>query len=415
MTGITSVFAGIVRVPLFDNAFVSGLGQGFGPSCYGPVYRRSGQTQGLSPQLMFNEILMPMAGGLSDYSLGVQNQPGFQTGGVATYADGVIKYVGTSHPGLGAEVASFFSTRYTPRPNISIVGHNYWSVLTDFLIQTNKGYMSDCASCTYKGQKAFGALYGTGFPNAVSVSVVLNNAFVNPPVPYINDPGPGLWGNLPLWPNVGTDNGSTHSLNRMTPGAQGNLSFNMFMDNCILVSPSFTFSTQPAKVAWLSSLFPGNSIVQELHFDNPVLENLWTNAGVAHVPFITIFPYGFIATIFANGTAGNPQSGTGPTKQIFETVVFNSDCTQYYLLQFVPMDAISTAQISGIGNNWTTVIDEQGIVWMQSQAAGASQHVSSSFSPQGTFIPVIQAPPLNPFVLPCYNTCSPVPIIENEG
>lgn len=409
MSGITAVFAGIVRVPLFDNAFVSGIGQGFGPSCYGPVYRRSGQTFGVSTTLMFNEILMPMAGGVSDYTLGAQNQGGFVTGGVCTYADGVMKYVGLA--GALGQVATFFSTLYTPHPNISIVGHNYWSVLTDFLTQTNKGYMSDCAPCTYKGQKAFGILYGTGFPNAVSVSVVLNNAFVNPPVAYTNDPGPGLWGNLPLWPNVGTDNGSTHSLNRMTAGAQSQLSFNQFMDNCILVSPSFTFSTQPAKVAWLSSLFPGNSIVQELHFDNPVLENLWTNSGAAHVPFVTCYPYGFIAMIYANGSNGNPQSGTGPTKQIFETVVFNSDCTSYYLIQWVPQDAVSLAQISGIGNNWTASIDEQGIVWMQSQAAGAGSHVSSSFSPSGFKIPIVQAPPLNPFVLPCYNTCSPVPII----
>lgn len=399
MASLVSSLAGIVQVPLYDNGFVAGAGFNLDNSSYGPFLQNFGQALGTTTLISSIVGQMPMVGGLAQFLMGTPNAPGFASGSNVSYFDGYIHHRNTSSL-LPGGTQCLYHQAWKPRPGITVTGVNYLSPLTDTFTNAFKIYLTGIFPATYRSQKAEASIYNNIGTDHAGVTVRVNNGFVSGGNATGGDPGPSLF-NIILFGGH-NQNGANICFNRMTAGSQSLTSYLQGMDNCAVITAGHTFGDTPAKVVWCNSFFPNASVTYDWHLDNAALELQWTFGSFLNIPGLFVYPYGFIATILMNGA--------GPTGQKWETLVFNSDCTLYYLIKWVPQDANSILQMNS-ANPHFVAIDEQGIVWM---TAGAPiSHLSSSFSPTGFFIPILQAPPLNPFVLPCYSTCSPVSLINH--
>lgn len=412
MAGMTSTLVGIVRVPLFDTGIATG-GVSFDGSSYGPVYNNgeqgiNGDSGNVDGPLSWGVATLAMVGGEAKFDFGTFNQPGSQNLNTATYFDGVW-HASTNVPVFLFNIvhgvivqAAFQRLPWHPKPTVTtVIPAGPTGTLQDTLFATNKGYVGRISPANYLGNKAECQLYSTNANLLSGLTIRYRNAFQQN-VLFPMNPGPGFFA-VPVDASGLGANGAQIRLNRMSLGAQSIQSANSAYDNCLFQAPSHQFTNFPGHVVWMSTFNPGITISMELHLDNPFLENLFTNVASdgLHGPFAGIFPFGFLYTLFANGA--------GPTGQLTEYLVFNSDCSQYFLINFIPQD-VSSQNLLAQPAFPEFAIDEQGIVWVGS--AGFS-HLSYSFSPSGFNFPIIQAPPLNPFVLPCYNTCSPVAIIDH--
>lgn len=269
---------------------------------------------------------------------------------------------------------------------------NFPQIQLDTVFQTNKGNGTQFFPFMWQGRKAAAAWFNGQDPGAsIDVWIPDTNTFLTHALDLSSI------GFLAIY-NV--------AMNRLIPGAAA-LSNVAQYDSVIVRWPGASgvgpAPIAPPSVTYINTL-SGAMATQQIALDNAALNTMFQAAAQPVNP--TIFPYGFIYPLPIT-TAGNKGPLTGQTREV---LVFNTDLSQYYAIQFIPQDAGAAAAIAASGVDffdwrWSVIIDEFGVVYYGS---GASATLTTSFTPLNFFIPSIQAPPLNPFTLPCYNTCSPV-------
>lgn len=102
--------------------------------------------------------------------------------------------------------------------------------------------------------------------------------------------------------------------------------------------------------------------------------------------------------------------GAGPTGSPTEFAVFNRDMSQYWVIQFEPQDQFTTDLMASNGS-WQLSIDNEGIFWFSTSSVPNNTSLAYSFSPIHFTIPSLYSGNLEPIVLPCFNTCTPVALL----
>lgn len=388
---VVAKFTGIIDVPMFGSG-IAAEDFTMSSTSYGPMRKQVIDATANSNICLVTGVAsdMPCVGGLASIDGGVINA--FLDQPQSWFDDAVQAFISVSG---SASVAAWSVRKFMQAIPGVYDGSNLWSPAIDTTVQTDKAYITPPLPALWGSEPITIALWPDFnapppfLTDAIGATARINNTLLTRFMEFADTGG-----------GIGAP-GTKYTNNRMDVSA---LPWSRGMRNTFYQSAG-DFGSTPLIVYWDVIIpGPGGEFVQEVwgfEIDNSFLNNFFQEGDGTAVP--SLWNGGFISIINTHGE--------GPTGQVNECMVFNSDMSEYYLINFVPQDTVSDASINNGYDGWNVSIDNNGIVWFLNAASETPQFFSYSFSPIGFSIPVIQAIDVPPLILPCYNVCSPVDFV----
>jgi hypothetical protein len=175
-------------------------------------------------------------------------------------------------------------------------------------------------------------------------------------------------------------------------------------DNCMWLGTGSAIAPAPnCKIL----LYNGNInnvdapyMLSDLNLSDTFLDTFFQST--VHPASMFIYYSGFLCVVFTDGA--------GPSRTPSELLLFNPTMSEYWVIQFQPQDEKTQTAMNST-SDWQVSLDIEGIFWFNGGTPPFNTQISYSYSLNQYGLSLLYAGQLNPFSLPCYNTCVPVPLI----